>query len=197
MGRIKKAIIDAITKKTIRNANAHIDAWKKAGISSDLINEFIDRVKDIEGVTVDSKGRIKADNSLDVYSIGSIKQTLPTMKELKKNLKESEMKLTEINIANDKERNKVLAELTFRNIVRKYKNDAMKDLWDLWYDDHNVAKDKRVKNEKIFGLREDVESDLADELKTLGEAIKDGRASAEDIQIFVQKINDALGENES
>lgn len=194
MGRIKKAIVNAITKRALTNANRHLKEWKKSGdIDTETFEAFRAKAADIEGIVIDKKGNLAVGGDLDNDALESLKAALPTLRQLKKSISTIDSELKDIKISNAKERAQAMAELAFKAEVRRLRNKAADELWDIYYDDHDAPKDKRLKSENLFGLDSRVQADLADELKDLGGKMSRGQASAQDIMDFTQKVKDATG----
>lgn len=189
MGKIKNAILNKVTKATLKKVNARLNAWTKSpDIDDDTIQAFKKHIASIEGVSFDKKGKVIVDKDLNIYGRNTLQEAIPTMTQLKKNIKQIDKEFNNIKFENEQERRKVMAELSFKMEVKRFKSEAMEDLWELYYEDHDAKRGNRIINQKLYGLREDVRSEIAKDMIHLGKAMSDGTASAEDIREMVENI---------
>lgn len=189
MRKIKGAILNKVTKATLKKVNARLAAWQKSpDIDDDTIQAFKKHITSIEGVSFNEKGQVVVNKDFDIYGRHAIQEAIPTMTQLKKNLKAIDKEFTNIKFENEQERRKVMAELSFKMEVKRFKNEAMDDLWELYYEDHDTKRGNRIINQKLYGIREDVRSEIAKDMINLGKAISDGTASAEDVRDMVEQI---------
>lgn len=189
MDKIKNAILNKVTKATLKKVNARLTAWQKSpDIDDDTIQAFKKQITSIEGVSINEKGKVVVNKDFDIYGRNAIQEAIPTMTQLKKNLKAIDKEFTNIKFENEQERRKVMAELSFKMEVKRFKNEAMDDLWELYYEDHDTKRGNRIINQKLYGIREDVRSEIAKDMINLGKAISDGNASAEDVREMVENI---------
>lgn len=194
MGKIKNAILNRVTKATLKKVNARLNAWQKSpDIDDETIQAFKKHIASIEGVSFDKKGKVIVDKDLNIYGRNTLQEAIPTMTQLKKNIKQLDKEFADIKFENEKERRQAMAELSFKMEVKRFKNEAMDDLWELYYEDHDAKRGNRIINQKLYGLREDIRSDIGKDMEALGKAIANGTASAEDVREMVESIELARG----
>lgn len=180
---IKKKIIDVLTKRALAAANARIKKLESKGVSEEVIDKLKSKVVgSIPGVSITKKGNLASNASLDETGLGTLLGSIPKWKDFNESAIAIEDKV-------DKEIAQGRAEAAFKAEVKRLRNKAANDLWDIWYANH----DKKERNGYVSNsLSEDIRNDLADKMAELGGLMGKDEASAQEIYDLYSEIKEEL-----
>ena len=191
MGRVRKNLLNKLTTKFTTKMNARVSEWRKHGIDDEVIQERLRQVNDIEGFTVNAKGKIVASEDITEDSALALLASLPTRTKLVKEIAEPMESL--VSEAEKEERERRAAQI-FDLEMHRLRNDAAEQIWDIWYAKHEGFYKHRImeQNSYLSKLDRDVKADLADKLYELGVAMGRDEASAEEILNLYTEMKEEL-----
>lgn len=181
--KVKKKIIDILTKRALATANARLKSLAAKGVSDEVLDKLKAKVENaLPGVSITKKGNFASNASLDETGLGTLLGSIPKWKDFNESAIAIEDKV-------DKEQAQANAKALFDLEVKRLRTKAANDLWDIWYANHDKKERNGYINDK---LSEDIRNDLADKMTDLGSLMGKHDASAQEIYDLYSEIKEEL-----